>query len=963
MALTSWKAFRFFDVSQIKLPSEVSLEQSNVSCVVPGENEIITGSPDGTVQLLDQNFQLSRTWKAHDANLTHAKQITDTPYLVTLAEDLLHEPELKVWDLKTTEKKSKLPKCLCTITVQNGRKSFPVTSFAVTSDITEMAIGFGNGAVTVVRGDFIHDRGTKQRTVFESEEPITGLEFREASTTALYIATTAHIRALVVAGNKQGAPARTLDNHGCAIGCMTLEPQSNDIVVAREDAIYSYSLRGKVASYAYEGAKKLVGVHKDYVLVASPPKSNNMASAALRAFGGTQAETILNSTTFTILNTDLKFVAHSETLSSEVNTIFSMWGDIFVLTVDGKLLRHHEKLFKQKMDILSHRNLFVLAISLAQKYQVDASQQSAIFRRYGDYLYQKGDYDTAMQQYLRAIDNTEPSQIIRKYLDNQHLGNLVDYLEALHEEGKASSDHTTLLLNCYAKLKDSTKLEEFIHQPGELKFDLDTAITMCRQGGYYEQAAFLARRHEEHGLVVDIMVEDLKWYAEAVAYIMRLDPADAFQSLMKFGTVLLEHRPAETTRLYIDHFTGQYRPKKDAIIMQETSAETADANGASKGFGTAAKSAVQNLVSFIPLPGMAVAATPVSEQQTTQVVETVSEEFVEYNVPKPRLAFASFIDHADEFIEFLEALISSDHVGEKAELRTTLFEMYLHKAGETKAEEKTEWERKAKQLIAENDVPIDTSSVLLLSDLEKFREGTILVSERRGLKYDVFRSYTAARDTKGAIKALHKYGSEEPQLYAAALAYFTSSPDILKEAGDEVEKVLTKIDEDGLMAPLQVIQTLSVTPVATMGLVKRYLSTVVQREQDEIAANRRLVDSYRKDTTTKLGEIEELSTTPVSFSSTRCSTCGMTLDLPTVHFLCKHSYHQRCLNVADERDVDEIECPICAPKNAIVRQVKKAQEESASRHDLFEDDLQRSKDRFGTVSEWFGRGIVGGRVE
>jgi len=37
-----------------------------------------------------------------------------------------------------------------------------------------------------------------------------------------------------------------------------------------------------------------------------------------------------------------------------------------------------------------------------------------ILRKYGDYLYLKGEYDTAMQQYLKAIDNTEPSQIIRK---------------------------------------------------------------------------------------------------------------------------------------------------------------------------------------------------------------------------------------------------------------------------------------------------------------------------------------------------------------------------------------------------------------------------------------------------------------------------------------------------------------------------------------------------------------------
>jgi hypothetical protein len=29
------------------------------------------------------------------------------------------------------------------------------------------------------------------------------------------------------------------------------------------------------------------------------------------------------------------------------------------------------------------------------------------------------------------------------------------------------------------------------------------------------------------------------------------------------------------------------------------------------------------------------------------------------------------------------------------------------------------------------------------------------------------------------------------------------------------------------------------------------------------------------------------------FQVTRCSHCGAPLDLPTVHFMCKHSFHQR----------------------------------------------------------------------
>jgi len=45
---------------------------------------------------------------------------------------------------------------------------------------------------------------------------------------------------------------------------------------------------------------------------------------------------------------------------------------------------------------------------------MDAVQLNVIYRKYGDNLYQKGNYDGAMQQYLKAIDNTEPSQVIRK---------------------------------------------------------------------------------------------------------------------------------------------------------------------------------------------------------------------------------------------------------------------------------------------------------------------------------------------------------------------------------------------------------------------------------------------------------------------------------------------------------------------------------------------------------------------
>jgi Tfp pilus assembly protein PilF len=69
---------------------------------------------------------------------------------------------------------------------------------------------------------------------------------------------------------------------------------------------------------------------------------------------------------------------------------------------------------QKRLEILYQRNLYVYAINLAQKSGMDVGQQNVIFRKYGDFLYQKGEYDSAMEQYLKAIDNTEPSQVIRK---------------------------------------------------------------------------------------------------------------------------------------------------------------------------------------------------------------------------------------------------------------------------------------------------------------------------------------------------------------------------------------------------------------------------------------------------------------------------------------------------------------------------------------------------------------------
>ena len=262
-------------------------------------------------------------------------------------------------------------------------------------------------------------------------------------------------------------------------------------------------------------------------------------------------------------------------------------------------------------------------------------------------------------------------------------------------------DHTTLLLNCYAKLKDTEKLETFIKSGNN--FDFETAITMCRQGGYYDQAVFLAKKHGEHDLVVDVLVEDSKNYEEALKYIWTLSPELAYPNMMKYARVLLEHCPKGATQIFIDYYTGEYRPRKNLPMPAQAEPQSGTASG------------LQTLTSFIPLAyrqtqNLISPSTPGTQSATVNTAEAAeieaAEPPLEYDIPKPRTAFSAFVDHPDEFIVFLEACLKQENVEKdvKTDLYTALFEMYLETASRLKGSEKHDWEIKAKGLIDNQEV-------------------------------------------------------------------------------------------------------------------------------------------------------------------------------------------------------------------------------------------------------------------
>lgn len=215
-----------------------------------------------------------------------------------------------------------------------------ISAFAALEDLSQIAVGFANGAVTVIRGDLIHDLGTKQRIVFESEEPITGVQLAtDEKLTTLFVSTTSRIIKLGLSRKGQGLPPKTVEDAGCAVGCMTLDRNTGQVVVAREDAIYTYSLDGRGPPRAYESPKSMITLYNNYAALACPSSgaSGRDPEAMRRRFGGGATEALFNASSFVLLDADLRVIAHTETLISPVRFIFGVWGDLFTINQDGKV--------------------------------------------------------------------------------------------------------------------------------------------------------------------------------------------------------------------------------------------------------------------------------------------------------------------------------------------------------------------------------------------------------------------------------------------------------------------------------------------------------------------------------------------------------------------------------------------------------------------------------------------------
>ncbi|CRL06847.1 CLUMA_CG019552, isoform A [Clunio marinus] len=886
--MLEWRKFNFFDLKPFGEDEIVSnvVADADVISSTCGNNQIILGDSNGFVHVFPKNFREYYSFKTHNS-VSFCELSIQNNLLITLGIDDSIEltPEFKVWNLNKLNKS--IPACLRTVKT-NIQKP---TALGVSENGQYMAIGFERGNISIYKGDISREKTKNVKNIILGTTSIRGISFKQmGKVVQMFICSDSGVFLYTIQGRDKEFKS-TLDTPSMNISttCSWLQTGHNEgyFMVGRDDAIYCYTVDGRAPCYAFEGRKVLIRWFRSHLLMVTAPLRDNSLQSKPH--------------TLTVIDVVNRFIVFTTSVEA-VCSVFVEFGTCYVLTKDKILFHLDEKDLQSKLNSLYKKNMYDTAVKIARNNKYDKEGLSGIFKQYGDHLYAKGHFSGAVDQYIKTIGFLEPSYVIRRFLDSRHTQYLTDYLESVHKEGKASTDHTTLLLNCFTRLDRTQELKAFLKNYKQNNFNIDVAIRVCRKS-CIDEALELAKFNNKHEYAVEILIEDMKLFSESIDYISRLTYDDAEMSLMKYGNILMEKCPTKMFELLKKLCTDYIVKKCDEPERDPDDDLFAYRNG---GF-----------MDREP-------ATP--------------EDFIH------------LFDDSKQTIEYIEYLIQNLPTCSKA-LYNSLIEHYLRlwKANE---DDKVKLEQRLVDLIKNQSQFYDDNQVLMLCHTFEFWPGTILIYEEKKLFNLIVRHFLDTKDYPSLYALCKRLGSSDSSIWLHTLNGLKNNKQVPTSF---LQELLQVIANEKLQSPIQVLNALSaIENGPNLSSVRHYFTQIFQKEADLMSYDESLGEKYRRETEELKTNIHMLNNEPVEFRGSLCDACHEPLVLPALFFMCKHSFHRECIRSYSETEKD---CMVCRKKNIQLYDSIHKQFESRRQQNSFNEQLSSSHEPFSIIAEYFGKNL------
>lgn len=458
----------FFDKKNVAItdPSTNQFLANMTTCSPSPDGSLWVGTSDGRLGRLDVAFNLIWSVQAFTAGhpviaLRSSKQAIVT--LGQMADD--GSARLCAYHLYRTEMPGQ-PLLVGSVRIPPELGGLCVD---VTGDFQFLAIGCKNGSTLIYNGSTFGKQGIKPRILLP-EDPVTILAVR-FDNSSLFIVTKNEVTSVRVSENSlQVLNAEPLGSPVEAGELVTFSYSQKCLLVTDAKAVYGYTAdQGNVSAISVldQNAEEimLIDSWSSYFLLFHNSAKQQMITITA-SFGQNRfvaSQVALGE--FPVLSIAVgAWDGHSVIVFSQKPN-----GDVQIMTL-------REKSLNDQLSLLTQKCLFDLALEVANANGVPKETLSELYRQFGDFHFEKAEFERAVAVYSKTIDlglPLETSHVINKFLLDSEGGHrnpervkfVADYLDQLHhgDPSKVTKDHTILLILCYQSMHEEAKLASLIH--------------------------------------------------------------------------------------------------------------------------------------------------------------------------------------------------------------------------------------------------------------------------------------------------------------------------------------------------------------------------------------------------------------------------------------------------------------------------------------------------------------------
>ena len=595
---------------------------------------------------------------------------------------------------------------------------------------------------------------------------------------------------------------------------------------------------------------------------------------------------------------------------------------VYVLYEDRDLKRNsilklEEKENKDKFEIFYSKNQYEIALSYAEKSGFEKKKISEITKKYAEYEYSKGDFESSIVQYIKTINYLDPSLVIQKFLEKSKLDYLIQYLEALEKneefQSKGEADtknYTTLLLNCYIMQEKIPKLKEFMNSKGN-NFPIEiikTAIDVCLETQNIDLALSIAKQKNMYEEYLQILILKQNKLEEALDFISPIDNKNNKEKLLireqinlfnKFGDYFLKNNDEKIPDMFFNRVINFI--EKNINIL--------------------------------------------SKNDIIKLIQT-------------------FITN-DKYFKTLFEKMDSYGIEFSKEMIHRRIELYLEENDNINDNNK-----KIIEMLGDNRFKdkYDIQYLIMLFKYKDFNQGIEVLSKMVNKKQELLNIYMTQKNYEKIIEMCYNLNESGISSVGIILNYFIDKnmrnnmdEQEIKKINEYLKKFLGKILEDNLMIPVSVLNIIKEkNNELPFDIINFFIEKSIEKQLNNLESSSKNINSFTNEINVLSNAMVKLKTNAMNFFLDKCGECDMDISFPCVCYKCGHNYHSLCINANTGDEIKNIECPKCQKKkNKIKEEIKNIENYKLfiNERKNFESEYEKSNNKIEFILSLYGKGL------